>query len=187
MSPDVAALERAVDRLPNTIAAGLELISRRALGDSEDARDAVQEILARAVAAIRGGRVPPEVPLGAFVHGIAKHVIADVLRRRMRDRLADHPVESLPTHHPSPLETLISGEERERVRRALARLSPNDRDLLDACFMHGARVVDIAARTGEPAERVRKRKSRALERLRALLADTGAAGHSSPSGPTLVA
>ncbi len=100
MSPDVAALERAVDRLPNTIAAGLELISRRALGDSEDARDAVQEILARAVAAIRGGRVPPEVPLGAFVHGIAKHVIADMLRRRMRDRLADHPVESLPTHHP---------------------------------------------------------------------------------------
>jgi RNA polymerase sigma-70 factor (ECF subfamily) len=183
---DPATAGPVVDHLPASLAPGLELIARRALSDPDDARDAVQETLARAFAAVRDERVPPDVPLAAFVHGIAKHVIADVLRRRARDGAADPAVERLAAPSPSPLEALIDREERERVRRALGRLPRSDRDLLHRCFVAGERVVDIAARTGEPAERVRKRKSRALERLRDLLAEPGAARHGSSPGPTLV-
>lgn len=187
MPSHVTAAQLAADRLPESIAPGLELIARRALSDPDDARDAVQETLARAVVAMRNGRVPPGVPLAAFVHGIAKHVIVDVLRRRVRDRAADSGVDGVAASLPSPLETIISQEERQQVHRALRRLSHGDRELLRRCFVDGERVVDIATRTGEPADRVRKRKSRALERLRELLAPTRATRHGSPPGPTVAA
>jgi DNA-directed RNA polymerase specialized sigma24 family protein len=45
----------------------------------------------------------------------------------------------------------------------------------------GERVSAIAARLGEPAERVRKRKSRALERLRQELGG----GHKTSVTPTV--
>jgi len=158
-----------VDRLPASFTTGLELIAHRALSDREDARDAAQETLSRALDAVRQGRVPAGVPLAAFVHGIARHVIADVLRRRLRERGAASGVELLPAPSPSPLDRIIEVEERDRVRGALRQLPAADRELLERCFIHGDRVVDIAARLGEPAERVRKRKSRALERLREML------------------
>lgn len=170
MAPDHAAIATAVDRLPASFTTGLELIAFRALGDREDARDAAQETLARALDAVRQGRVPTGVPLAAFVHGIGRHVITDVLRRRMRERGTAPAAELLAAPDPSPLDRLIDAEERERVHGALRQLSPADRDLLQRCFVHGERVVDIAGRLGEPAERVRKRKSRALERLREILA-----------------
>ncbi len=149
---------------------GVELVALRALGDLEEAREAAQETLARAFGAVSAGRVPAGVPLAAFVHGIARHVVADVLRRRVREQ--GNPANDPPTTaDPSPLERLISTEERERVRGALRRLPRRDRELLRRCFMAGERVADIAAELGEPAERVRKRKWRALEQLRRLLGD----------------
>jgi RNA polymerase sigma-70 factor (ECF subfamily) len=159
----------AVDRLPDSFTAGLELIALRALSDREDARDAAQETMARALEAVRRGRVPAGIPLAAFVHGIARHVIADVQRRRLRERGVVSAAELAPAPGPTALDRLIDTEERERLRSALRRLPATDRDLLEQCFVHGERVVDIATRLGEPAERVRKRKSRALLRLRQIL------------------
>lgn len=160
-TPDVA-----ITGLSQTIARGLEIVAVRALGDADEARDAVQETLARALAAIRDNRLPPGVPLEAFVYGIARHVIADVQRRRVRERGATGDPGDLPAPGPSALEALVDAEERETVARALAAIPTADRELLEWCFVDGERVAAIAVRLGEPAERVRKRKSRALERLR---------------------
>jgi RNA polymerase sigma-70 factor (ECF subfamily) len=157
------------DALPESLAAGLEIVAVRALGNRDDARDAVQETLARALEAVRGGRIPPSVPLEHFVHGIAKHVIADVLRRRHRERAHDADPDLVVHPAASSLEALVRAEDRERVRRALAQLPAADRELLRRCFVDGDRLVDIAQSLGEPPERVRKRKSRALERMRVLL------------------
>ena len=44
-----------------------------------------------------------------------------------------------------------------------------DRDLLGLCYFEGLTAVEIADRLGEPPERIRKRKSRAVERLRQAL------------------
>lgn len=186
MSPDARVATPAVESLPEPIAAALRMIAIRALSDEEDARDAVQETLARALEAVRTGAVPAGVPLSAFIHGIARHVIADTLRRRMRDRGADPEVDRLVAPAPSPLDQLIQREERTRVQRALARLPARDRDLLRRCFVDGQRLVDIATQLGESAESVRKRKSRALEQLRELLRSAPPAGHVSPPDPTLV-
>lgn len=181
-SADAALPDPAVARLPRTLAGGLEIVAIRALGNSDDARDAVQETLARALDALRDNRVPADVPVEAFVYGIARHVITDVHRRRVRERGAVEDPGTLPAPGPSALEALMHAEERETVARALAGLSAADRALLECCFVHGERVAAIAARMGEPADRIRKRKSRALERMREVLCRS-AGSHETPQVP----
>jgi len=183
-SADGSASDVAIAGLSQTIARGLEIVAVRALGNADEARDVVQEILARALAAIRTDRVPPGVPVEAFVYGIARHVITDVHRHRVRDGAPPIDPGALHAPGPSPLEALIQREEQEMVARALETLPAADRELLDRCFVRGERVAAIAAQLGEPAARIRKRKSRAMERLREGLQRSGS-GHETASLPTL--
>ena len=161
--------EEAVDPLhelfSDTLVSGLHLTVARSLGDPDDVADAVQQILTSALEASRDGRIPSTVSLAAYVHGIARHVIADALARRIRDRRSEG-VDGLRSGTLSPLEALVRKEQATLVGEALAELPRRDRVLLRRCFVDGERVVDIAADLGEPAARVRKRKSRALARLR---------------------
>lgn len=165
------ATQTALATLPETVEAGVRIMAARALREPADVDDAVQETLARAVEALRLGRLPSGVPVGAYVAGIARHVIADALRRRGRfEPDPTRPLAELPSRRPSALEALVTREETRAVRWALDHLSAPDRQLLERLYMKGERIVDLAARTGQPAPRLRKRKSRALERLRQALA-----------------
>jgi RNA polymerase sigma-70 factor (ECF subfamily) len=147
----------------------------RALGDPDAAEEAVQETMVRALDALRDGRLSDPEKLGAFVRGIARHVIADTHRARRRSApLQAVPERELGTSSDDPLTTLITAEEHHRVRLALTQLSAGDRQILHLSFFEGLTPAAIAERLGEPALRVRKRKSRALDRLRrALLPGAG--------------
>jgi RNA polymerase sigma-70 factor (ECF subfamily) len=162
---------------------GLELLALRTLGSLDASREAVQETLARAVVALANGQPSDPTKLAAFVAGIARHVIVDMVRAARRVI----PLEVLPAgDHPASnadaLTALVSAAERARVRHALALLSPRDQELLRLCYFEGLSPAEIAARLRQPAERVRKRKSRALERLR--LAFRNPLSHESSSSPT---
>lgn len=145
---------------------GLQIMALRALGDAEAAEEAAQETLVRAFDVVRSGRRFDPRELGAFVGGIARHVIADVRRERQRiislQSLPDGPVARLE----DPLAALVSAAERARLRDALAGLSHGDWELLRLSFFEAVTPTQLAQRLGEPVERIRKRKSRALERLR---------------------
>jgi len=146
---------------------GLRLLALRRLDSEGAAEEAVQETLARAVAALAKGQPADPTKVPAFVAGILRHVVVDTLRARRRVV----PLDTLPSsQHPvaesDALARLISAEERERVRAALTDLSAADRELLRLCYVEGLTPIELAARLGEPGERVRKRKSRALARLR---------------------
>jgi len=154
--------------LSDTLVSGVRLIVARSLADEDEISDAVQEILTRAVEAVRAGRIPSSVSLAAYVHGIARHVIADAVKRRIRDRRNDV-LEELSQEAPSPLDALIRADEVTLVEKALNRLRVRDQTLLRRFYVHGERLVDIAADLGEPPSRVRKRKSRSLVELRAFL------------------
>jgi len=160
---------------------GLIAMALRALGDLDQAESVAQEALSRTVVALRQGRFREGQSLGAFVRGIARHVIADIFR----DRASSSPTETQPDaleHQQSvdALAQLISREERDSVHSALARLSDNDRQIIEMSFFQGLTPAEIADRLQESAERIRKRKSRALARLRdAFLADPSG-GHESP-------
>ncbi len=66
--------------------AGLEIMALRSLGDREAAEEAAQETLTRAVEASKQGRIKNPEKLGAFVRGIARHVIADMIRPQAHHR-----------------------------------------------------------------------------------------------------
>jgi len=123
--------------------------------------------------------------IGAFVRGIARHVIADIQRGRRRSA----PLQAVPetehgTGRDDPLTALVTAEERDRVRLALTQLSAGDRDILHLSFFEGLTPVEIAERLGEPALRIRKRKSRALRRLREAFLRGAGPCHDSGSSQT---
>jgi len=164
---------------------GLQLLAVRSLGTVDAAEEAVQETLARAVVAPANGQLADPTKAAAFVAGIARHVIVDMQRARYRSvSLESLPVAALPSYHPDALTALVLAEERARVRAAIVSLSESDRDLLGLCYVDGLAPTEIAERTGEPAERIRKRKSRALDRLREAFHGAGAARHADARPPT---
>jgi RNA polymerase sigma-70 factor (ECF subfamily) len=101
----------------------------------------------------------------AFVTGIARHVIADAHRRRSRTIPPGHELAAA-SHPADQLAALVAAEQAHRVRFALSTLSRTDREVLRLSFYEGLAPAEIAERLAEPAPRVRKRKARALDRLR---------------------
>ncbi len=145
----------------------LEIMALRALGDMDSAQEAVQETLTRALGALRDGRIRERDKFAAFVHGIARNVISELQRDRQRFiELGTEPSSALVPDPPNALDLLISEHEEERVQRALLELTQSDQEILSLSFFEGLTPAEIAERLGEPAERIRKRKSRALARLR---------------------
>jgi RNA polymerase sigma-70 factor, ECF subfamily len=179
--PFRAGLEDAVENLER-FRPGLHLMALRRLGSLEAAEEAVQETLARTLVALTQGRPAELDRLPAFVTGIARHVIVDMLRAHARAVPLDTAAAEHAEAAPDALELLVSAAERARVRAALRLLGAADRRLLRLCYFEGLTPTEVADRLGEPAERVRKRKSRALERLRE--AFRGKAGHAGGSSPT---
>jgi len=171
------------DEIGEVLRAGLEWVALRALGDADLAREALQETLARTLAALHAASVPSTVRLPAYAHGILRHVIADLRTEARRwDGRPPDPGLADP-REASPLEQLITEEEEARVRRAVMAMAPEERELLVRCFVHGERVAELARSLGVPAARVRKRKSRAIAKLRAVLAPEPAR-HVSLPAPT---
>jgi RNA polymerase sigma factor (sigma-70 family) len=169
---------------------GLRIIALRALGDADAAEEAVQETFARAVVALADSRLDDPAKLAAYVAGIARHVCSHVLRdRKQTVSLDGADVAGAPSIHPQlaiwfdPLEALISAAETERLRVAFSTLSPADQRLLRLCYHEDRTPSEVAAALAEPADRVRKRKSRALERLRRAFLGH-AEGHDEPSSGT---
>lgn len=176
-----------VRALPDTparlaeLAEGLEIVALRRLGNREDARDATQETILRLLERLDAGAIASEQEIIPVAWGIARHVITDMLRARGRI----HPTEvDVPNNDRGPLDQLVTAEECQAVQAALGQLAAADRSLLHRCFVIGEKIGAIAAALGEPAERLRKRKSRALQRLASLLAlRAGEGGHDQRQSP----
>lgn len=156
-----AAQRELLDMVP-----ALEVIAMRALGTGPDVNDAVQEVVQRTLAALEQGRLAAGAPLAPFVYGIARHVIADVLRGRRADAGTSGDVDDLHAPVANALDALVRDEDIAALQRALAGLPAADVELLRRCFVDGESIATISRSTGEPAARLRKRKSRAVERLR---------------------
>lgn len=144
---------------------GVRIIALRALGNASLAEDIAQESVARAIAALDSNRADSIGDVGAFVYGIARHLIADVHRGSGRSVSIDS-VAAPPAPHVDALNAVIADEDAARVRVAVSQLPAGDRDLLRLYFVEGLQADEIAKRLREPMVNVRKRKSRALERLR---------------------
>ncbi len=162
---------------------GILLMALRALGDPEAAEEVAQEALSRAVDVIRSPGVTAN--LGAYVAGIARHVIADHFRAKERvGSISRAAFEAVRDDSTDPLTVLCSEEAVAGVRGALAGLAPADRELVTLCYFDDLSPTEIAKRLGVPPERVRQRKLRALQRLRAAFETVTSVRHASRPAPT---
>jgi RNA polymerase sigma-70 factor (ECF subfamily) len=149
----------------------LRLFALRRLRDSAAAEDVAQETLRRVLEACRAGRLENPSALPAFIFQTAQNICLQHFRSTSREGRAllrlsgeDHS-----QHETHPLATLIGDERRKVVRKALAQLSPDDRELLRLVYYEETESDVLAQRLGVTPGALRVRKHRVLARLAALL------------------
>ena len=106
-----------------------------------------------------------------WLYGVARRTIANAMRgERRRRRLAAKLVSFLPDPAPSPETTVVQSEEGRVVSEALARLRPEDRELLMLRVWEQLSSKEIAAVLGISPAAVDMRLTRARKRFALVLA-----------------
>jgi len=139
------------------------------LGDRGMAEDLVQEVFTR----VWRNAEDFDLRQGSFrawLYGIARHAVIDMERRRaVRPSLASEGRAAIePTVE--PIEQAIL---RWQIRGALARLTPEHREVVRLVRFEGLPLAEVAQRTGLPLGTVKSRLSYALRALRLALEEAG--------------
>jgi RNA polymerase sigma-70 factor, ECF subfamily len=151
-----------------------------------DPSDVVQEALAAAYPRLDDYLRDPPLPFYPWLRQFAWDCLVDLHRKHVTARRRSVTREEISTPGlssesvlrlsqrlmspgSSPSNHVIRQELRDRLQAALAKLSPNDREVLVMRNLEQMPAVEIAALLGVKEGTVRVRHLRALERLRALL------------------
>lgn len=144
----------------------LHSYARRRLPSSAHADDAVSETMTRAINRIdrftwQGGGID------AWLYGILRNVVLEMGRAAGRAR--GSPSDDHPSSAGGPLDLVLHREEATHVRRAFARLSEEDQEVLELRVVGQLDAEAAGEVLGKKAGAVRMAQSRALGRLRTLL------------------
>ena len=145
--------------------------AQRRLPGAEEARDAVSEAMARAVAGIHRFR-SRGAGFDAWLYGILRHVVLDA--QRAQQRKSPDAVPEILDREPQPVDRVVRQEEADSVRSAFKRLGPADQELLELRVVAGLQAEEAAKVLGRRAGAVRMAQSRALARLRTALEQVAA-------------
>jgi len=148
---------------------GLYRYAYRLLGDSHQAEEAVSETFSRFLQAVRNGGGPSE-HIQAYLYRVTHNYITDLYRRQPPE-----PVELEPDlyadEHSNPMHLVTKEFERERVRKALMQLAPDQRRVLTLRIMEDWSHEEVAEAMGKTVEATRALQYRAISSLRRLLLD----------------
>lgn len=149
------------ERLCSEVAPQAYVLLTRAGVAREDAEDLLQDCLVRLFEVWSQLRDPVAWFLSALHYAVLAH------RRAVRARLADDLRCDLEARLQRP--TAVDSTARLDLARAVARLSADQREILQLRFRHGLEPVDIARLKGCSTRNVRKRTALCLKTLRARL------------------
>ena len=144
-----------------------------ASGGADDAEDAAQEGFMKAFAALP--RFRPDAPFRPWLLTIVANEARN--RRRSanrREALALRVPEATagaPAFEPSPEAAILATERRTALLDALQRLSDADREVISFRYLLELSEAEAAAALGIPVGTAKSRLSRALDRLRVVMAD----------------
>lgn len=131
----------------------------------EDAADLTQQTFAQAFSALRRYR-PGSNGFAAWLFRIARNAVVDAHRRR-RPTVALDDIGDLPSDAAAdPAARAVVSDDLARVRRALAALRPEVRDLITLHFTAGLTVREVAAVVGKSESATRMQIWRTLRALR---------------------
>ena len=160
---DRAALRRLYERF----AARLHGIALRITGQPALAADATHDAFLQVWQ--QAGRFDAARGSGeAWLVSLARYRALDIVRRRGRDILTDSVPEQA-DDSPDALAVLARGAEGAALRRCLAELEPNRRQLIVLAFVQGLSHSELAARLDAPLGTVKSWIRRALAALRVCL------------------
>lgn len=138
------------------------------LGDRQEAEDLASETFVRALGSLdrfeeRG------LPMEAWLFRIAHNLLVDHIRKRSRAERV--PLDGIPVRSDAdPAEDAQTSEQIERLRRAMARLSPAQREVIGLRFYSGLSSEECARILNKKPGAVREMQSAALKTLRRALA-----------------
>jgi RNA polymerase sigma-70 factor, ECF subfamily len=172
---DVALLRQVAERRPEALAdlydryaATLLGLIRRVLGNVADAEEVLQEVFVH-VWNQAGRYDAARSSVSTWLVLIARSRAIDRLRsRRVVERTHEAAHQENPGEHTSPegADNVFMHERRERVRRELAKLPPEQREVLEMAFYQGLTQTEIASRTDIPLGTVKTRTLLAMKKLR---------------------
>jgi RNA polymerase sigma-70 factor, ECF subfamily len=161
-------------------------IARRRHRDAEEARELVQEVFLHAMRKLPQLREP--ACFGAWLHKITVRVSINRATRRPPLLVAEpETLESRGKPTRTPLEEMVDRERRDLVRSAIESLRPMDRNALEAFYLKGKSLAEIAADWSVPLGTIKRRLHVARGRLESSLrkGSTWAEEPSSDSACTL--
>lgn len=139
------------------------------LGSQAEAEECVQEVLIAAHDGFEGYR--GEGTVRAFLFGIARKMCARRLEMRGRRERRLRLVHDAEADASTPEHLVAARREAERVRDALEKLKPSERDAVVMRYQGGLDYREIGAACGIDEVAARKRVSRGLARMKELLAE----------------
>jgi RNA polymerase sigma-70 factor (ECF subfamily) len=143
-------------------------IALRRLGNASDALELTQEVFLHVLERIDQLREPER--FAGWLRQVAVRMAINRATRRLFPPCVEASVlESASELTAEPLEQLITRERAERVSQALARLKALDREALDAFYIRGHSLIEIAELLGVPLGTVKRRLHTARKRLKAEL------------------
>ena len=150
------------------------------VGDSAAAEEITQDVFLRVWQRARQYRANRGA-VSTWLTGITRHRAIDQLRQRgARPEQQSVPwAELSPGAEPTtngPERAASLAMERERVRAALAKLPPEQQQVLALAYFHGLSQSEIAAASNMPLGTVKTRIRLGMQKLREMLQDEQAAG-----------
>jgi len=183
---DAAAKESLFDRHRKRLRHMVKSRMDPRLAKRLDPSDVVQDTLAKAHRKFRDYVRQQPLPFYPWLRQIAWNLLTDLHRRHVKAQrrsthrecppefsLSNQSLQRLSASLVSPQEKTLQGllreERRDRVRQALERLSPTDREIILLRYLEEMSVRDVAATLAMPEGTVKSRTTRALQRLTRLL------------------
>jgi RNA polymerase sigma-70 factor (ECF subfamily) len=172
---DVVLLRQIADRRPEALselydryAPILLGLTRRIMGNAADAEEVLQEVFVHVWN--RGGLYDPgRSSVSTWLVLITRSRAIDRLRSRKvveRTHEAAQMENSDAYTSPEGDQNVFMQERRERVKEELAKLPPEQRQVLDLAFYGGLSQTEIASRTDIPLGTVKTRTLLAMKKLR---------------------
>jgi RNA polymerase sigma-70 factor (ECF subfamily) len=139
----------------------------RMVGDADAAADLVQRSLVKGYRRLSTCRDPDRV--GAWLFRILANQCRDHVRSPRQRDISLQVLPDLPSKASDPGEDLARSELRERLREALDRLTPEQREAFVLKHVQGLSYEEIAAVMSTSVASLKMRVHRARESLRTLL------------------
>jgi RNA polymerase sigma-70 factor (ECF subfamily) len=151
-------------------------IALRRLGNPTDALELSQEVFLHVLQRIGQLREPER--FAGWLRQVAVRMAINRATRRVAPACVDTGVlEGACEGGDEPLEQLISRERAERLWEALARLKSLDREALDAFYIRGLTLIEIAETFDVPLGTVKRRLHIARKRLKRALEESVTDAH----------